>query len=99
MKYDLRAGQGIAPGLGRYLFIIYFPVCPWAPPNYRITITAPARPRSPPAGGKGAGAVRVAAARTLAQRIFPYNWISLDAAGACDCNPLFYHMAAGWIEI
>lgn len=30
---------------------------------------------------------------------FPYNWISFNAAGACDFNPLFYHMAAGWIEI
>lgn len=52
-----------------------------------------------------AGAVRVAAAHALAAgwgqawRIFPSNWISMSAAGACDFNPLFYHTAAGWIEI
>lgn len=80
----------------RVLFISLFPS---RPSNFHITVALPVIPHSPAVGGKGV-ACTLAAGWGQARRIFfPYNWISFNAAGACDFNPLFYHMAAGWIEI
>lgn len=87
------------------LWVISHPFFPFCSPELPRICLLPGDPVLLTAGkGLGpragmAGAHPLAAACSQARRILPHNWISLDATGACDFNPLSYHMAAGWIEI
>lgn len=46
----------------------------------------------------GLGRIPLAPGWAQARGIFPPNWISLHAAGACDANPLFCHMAVAGLK-